>query len=232
MDDQLQFEIHKLFRNKNAQLWLWIAITALLLGAFLITTSEMREASLGQPEIIGSIDKLPTHLLEKIRSPKINTIAIDLTALGSATIVTLFLVVSSFLLILNKQYQTALHLVVAGIGSAVLTSLLKGFFERPRPTELIHLVDVQGYSYPSGHSLSSAAVYFTFAVILCNTYRTWRERAVVIALSLLLITLIALSRVYLGVHYVSDVLAGMLVGIGWASLLGAVRSFFELRRKT
>lgn len=96
-------------------------------------------------------------------------------------------------------------------------------WDRPRPDFLIRLVNVEGYSYPSGHSLSGAAVYFTLAILLCQESRSF----IVLSFASLLIFLISLSRVYLGVHYISDVMAGVLLGIAWAALLGAAISFFE-----
>lgn len=132
-------------------------MTAFFLGAFLILTSEMREAAQGQPELLGAVDRWPNHFLEKISTKRLNMIAVDLTALGSTTVVTLFLVVTSVHLILKRKFLITLQLLAAGVGAAILTWSLTSFFERARPDGLAHLVDVQGYSYPSGHSLGSAA---------------------------------------------------------------------------
>ena len=216
---------------ESVHVWLWIAVAALLLGGFIILTSEVQEAAAGRQELIGTIDRLPNQFLQRVRNPKLNEAAVDLSALGSATTVSTFVVLISALLVVKKRYADTAHLILAAVGSGLLTSLMKSYFERSRPDILAHLVNVQGYSYPSGHSLTSAAVYFTFAVLLCEWFPKRRQRALIIGFTLLFILVIALSRVYLGVHYVSDVLAGMLVGIGWASLLGVARSYFKLRSR-
>lgn len=213
------------------RLWIWVAIATFALGAFLITSSEMREATAGEAEFIGTLDQSATLLSGSIRNPHLTAVATDITALGSGTVIVLFVLLASVLLILKRHYFQVAHLVVATVGSALLTKLMKSYFERPRPGTLTHLVDVQGFSYPSGHSLSSAAVYFTFAVLLYFYFQTKLERSLIIGFSLSLILLIAFSRVYLGVHYMSDVIAGVLVGICWASTLAALGGYFETRRR-
>lgn len=216
----------RLIGNSNARLWLWFGLATGLFGAFLSLTSELHEASNGKQELITSVDLYSESILRQLRNPILNGIAIDVTGLGSATVVSIFISVAVLLLLLKRKFGPLLYLLVAAIGSAALTMLLKSYFERPRPNILLHLVDVQGYSYPSGHSLTSAAVYFSFAVLLCNWFKKIGERILILGITLLFISMIGLSRVYLGVHYVSDVAAGILLGISWASIMGAVSSCF------
>lgn len=209
------------------RLWIWVACAAFFFGVFLITTLEVRETTLGQPELIGTVDQVANTMMGAVRSPQLNSIAIDITALGSGTVLTILSLFVVALLTLKKQYFQAIHFLVAAVGSAVLTSTMKTYFERSRPSALAHLVDVQGYSYPSGHSLSSAAVYFTFAVLLFSYFKTRIQRSFIIIFSLVVILLIALSRVYLGVHYLSDVIAGIFIGISWSATLAATSAYFE-----
>lgn len=216
----------------NMRLWVWVAFAAFFFGAFLITTSEVREASLGQTELIDKLDQAATALSSSIRSPQLSAIAIDITALGSGTVLTLIVLFVTVFLSLRRRYFQTIHLLVAAVGSAGLTALMKLYFERARPIGLVHLVEVQGYSYPSGHSLSSAAIYFTFAVLLFSYFQTQIQRSLIIVSSLVVILLIALSRVYLGVHYLSDVIAGVFVGVWWAATLTAVIAFLETRRNS
>jgi undecaprenyl-diphosphatase len=215
-------KILKSLENKYAQFCLWLGFAAFFLGSFVIVTTEIQEASSGETEFITTLDKFPLSTLERIRNPQLNAIAVDLTALGSVTVVSVFLLISSILLLIKKKYKIAIHLAASGMGAAFLTWALKSFFERPRPNGLHHLVEVQGYSYPSGHSVAAAAVYFTFAILLCSLFHKWTERITIVGIALFFIFLVGLSCVYLGVHYVSDILAGILIGIAWASLLGAV----------
>ena len=230
MRSALKREFKKLILNRFVSFWLWAGFASFFLGGFLIITSEVQEASSGQPELIGTIDHSVVSFLLNFRNPRLNDFAVDITALGSGTVVTIFVFVASILLLLKKRNRETIHLVFAAVGSGLLTSMMKSYFERPRPDGLVHLVNVDGYSYPSGHSLTSAAVYFTFAVLICNSFQQWSRRWIIIGLFLIIIFLVGLSRVYLGVHYISDVLAGIFVGVGWAALLGAIRSYLERRK--
>ena len=220
------------FRKRGpARYWLWLALAALTGGAFLILSSEVCEATAGQPELIAKIDLACASLASEARTPALTQAFICLTALGSATTVSLFVLGAAVLLGMNRRYDQVAHLLIAAAGSALLAFLLKSHFKRPRPDNLVHLVKAQGFSYPSGHSLASAAVYFTFAVLLCRSFQKPLEKARIVLLSLVFIALIGLSRAYLGVHYISDVVAGLLVGIGWAALLVGLASLFESRKK-
>lgn len=223
-------KMEKVFGNKVSILFLWIGFAATFFGAFIVLTSEVQEAANGEEELIGSIDSFVTSSLQSIRSPGISEVATNITALGSGAVVTILVIIAAVLMMLFRKYHTSIHLIVAAIGSGILTKILKLCFVRPRPVDVSHLVVVDGFSYPSGHSLTSAAVYFTFAIIFCNETRDWNSRWIVMALSLILICLIAITRVYLGVHFISDVLAGVLLGVGWAALLGGVAHGLEIRR--
>ncbi len=227
---KINWFIHKLQADKKIRIWLWIGFTSLFLGAFLVVTTEVQEAAAGHPELIGVIDNLPSHFLSHIRNPRLNGIAVDLTALGSGTVVALFVLATAILMSFRKRYFQILHLLVATLGSAILTVVMKFYFERPRPEASMRLVHVDGYSYPSGHSLVSAALYFTFAIFLCQDFNKPVQRTLIIGFSLIFIFLIATSRVYLGAHYISDVIAGVLLGVGWASLLGVASTYFQIRR--
>ena len=191
----------------------------------------MREAVSGETEFIGVLDQAAISFSSAIRSPRLDAVAIGVTALGSGTVITIFVLSVALLFGLRRKFLQAVHLLAAAGGSALLTSMMKSYFERARPEQLAHLVDVQGYSYPSGHSLSSSAVYFTFAILLFFDFRTSWERTLIIGFSLASIMSIALSRVYLGVHYFSDVIAGVMVGIFWAAILAAVAVYLAIRRK-
>lgn len=157
----------------------------------------------------------------------LNIAATDITSLGSTTIVTLLSVCGLVLLLLTEDRQDALHLVLAASGSGILTSALKHGFERPRPTVIPRLVDAAGFSFPSGHSLTAAVMYLTLAIIACRYVRTPHKRAVLFIISTLVVFLTAASRVYLGVHYPSDVLAGTLLGAAWALILGSAFSAYQ-----
>lgn len=209
--------------------WIWLGLSTFLAGFFLVLSMEVREFMSGQKEWIGGFDEALVLFLSRLRTPLLSGIAVDITAMGSGTV--LLILTSIFLgcLFLRKKYFDFLHLILTALGSAILTFSLKDFFERSRPSQALRLVEVQGFSYPSGHSLSSAAVYFTMAILIQKYLLSPKERNLVLLFALGLILSIGFSRLYLGVHFFSDVTAGILLGIAWASLLKAATYFWQTK---
>ncbi len=140
----------------------------------------------------------------------------DLTALGGVTLLTVLTLLSAGYLIAARRWATAVLLVVAVGGGAVASSLLKLGFARARPDLVTHLVDVHTMSFPSGHAMNSAITYLTLGVLLARTERAPRVKAYLIAAALTLTFIVGMTRVYLGVHWPTDVLAGWVVGGAWA----------------
>ncbi len=207
--------------------WFGVFVVCLLLGGFIVLTSEVQEALSGEAELIGTVDQITLSFLVKNRTPQLNAFAIDLTALGSGIVLTVLSIFICTLFLLTKRSITAVHFILSSVGAGILTWLLKFYFERSRPENALRLVDVQGYSYPSGHSLAAAAVYFTIAILVCKPLKDARARVALWTLFLSLITTIGGTRVYLGVHFFSDVLAGILIGIAWASLVEFIMNHFN-----
>jgi undecaprenyl-diphosphatase len=190
-----------------------LGVAALAIGLFIRITQELLEKE------VDAIDR--TILLKVIaaRTSWLNVLMVDITAFGSATSVALFSLVALVIFAAIRAWSNALQLASASAGSLLLTAVTKSFIERARPQGVPRLVEASGYSYPSGHSLSSAALYLTIALLIGRYLPTHRARVAVIASSLVLIALVSFSRVYLGVHYPSDVTSGVCVGIAWALLL-------------
>ena len=142
----------------------------------------------------------------------------DITALGGPTVVTLIAVaVIGFLLIDGKRFAALLMLASVG-GGAVLSSVLKLGIDRPRPDLVAHLVEVSTASFPSGHAMLSAVIYLTLGALLSRVEGPRRVKIYVLTVAVLLTFLIGLSRIYLGVHWPTDVLAGWCAGSAWAML--------------
>ena len=140
----------------------------------------------------------------------------DLTGLGSHGVLGLLLLaVSSFLLLAGLR-RTAGSVLAACLSGAVLSALLKDLFARPRPDLVPHGAYVLSASFPSGHALLSALVYLTLATLVSRQLRQRRLRWHVMSVAVLLTLLVGASRVYLGVHWPSDVLAGWAIGAAWA----------------
>ncbi|MEO5668849.1 MAG: phosphatase PAP2 family protein [Bdellovibrionota bacterium] len=124
-----------------------------------------------------------------------------------------------------------MHLLVAALGSAMWTIALKNFIQRVRPTEIHPLVESLGFSYPSGHSLSSTAIFVTIAIIGSRQCPA-KQRVYAVLLAMMLSGLVALTRIYLGVHYPSDVLSGFFFGSAWAFLLASCFANFTPEAKS
>ena len=141
---------------------------------------------------------------------------IDVTAQGSVTILTLVTVLSVGFLITLRKSATALFVALAVISGAVLSAVLKQLFFRARPEIVPHLVQVTSASFPSGHAMNSAFVYLTLAALLARAQRGRGVRIYLLAIAITLTLLVGISRVYLGVHWPTDVLAGWSAGAIWA----------------
>lgn len=203
---------------KNSK-WFGIFLIGMLMGGFIVLTSEVREALSGEAELISVIDHETLRFFVENRVHIVDTAAIDLTAMGSGVVLTILTIFICSYSLAVKRIEVVFQILMASLGASGLTWLLKFYFERSRPDASLRLVEVQGFSYPSGHSLAAAAIYFTVGVVLCKSIKSSVAKTTIWMLFLGLILSIGVSRIYLGVHYFSDVLAGILIGIAWASFV-------------
>jgi undecaprenyl-diphosphatase len=187
---------------------LGIAIVGLLL--FLILASVI-----GRSELSG-IDRPIMLFVYQFRTPLFTAIMKWITFFGNTGLI--FVVLLAALTLLAKRYlkQALWFLILAGSGGAA-NAILKMIIARPRPA-LAPLIKETDFSFPSGHAMDSLIVYGAIAYLLLQLMPEFRYRALVIPMASLIITAIGFSRVYLGVHYPSDVLAGYLFGCGWLML--------------
>ena len=142
--------------------------------------------------------------------------AVNITALGSPTVLTLVVVGAAALLLAERLWLTALATIAACASGGWAVELLKNEVARPRPTLVEHLVEVRNLSFPSGHAAGSATVYLTVAALATQVIERPAARHVALILAILLVGAIGCSRVYLGVHWPSDVAAGWSFGTLWA----------------
>jgi len=142
----------------------------------------------------------------------------DITGLGSVfTVLFLTCAVAAYLGVSGRR-RIGLY-VLAAVGSGELVStVLKIFYHRPRPDLVPHGMEVFTASFPSGHATMSAIAYLTLATLIARVERNRRAKALVLALGVSVTLLVGISRIYLGVHWPSDVLAGWCIGAAWASL--------------
>jgi undecaprenyl-diphosphatase len=139
------------------------------------------------------------------------------------TIVTIFLAC-------DGKHGAARFLLAAVIGGWLLQKGLKALIGRPRPEVVPHLMPVDSTSFPSGHSMMSAIIFLTLGVILSRLeLKRPHLRIYFLSVAFLLTGLVGLSRVYLGVHYPTDVLAGWTAGLVWAMLCSLVAEYLQRR---
>ena len=122
------------------------------------------------------------------------------------------------LLIVKKRYRWLIYFAVTTGGGALLNVLLKAYFERARPAVAEMMRRAHGYSFPSGHAMGSTVVFLALSYLAFRTATAWRWKSASLALAAALITAVALSRVYLGVHWISDVAAGVAAGAVWVAM--------------
>lgn len=143
-------------------------------------------------------------------------VAADITALGGGVVLTLVVLIVAGLLLIQRLWLTALAVALASLTGGMVVDLIKGQVLRARPDLVPHLVDVSGYSFPSGHATSSAVVYLTLATLAGQVMPDRAARLYLLVSAVLLVGAIGCSRVYLGVHWPSDVLTGWSFGTLWA----------------
>jgi undecaprenyl-diphosphatase len=153
----------------------------------------------------------------------------DVTALGSAVLLFLFVFAVIGVLLVRHQYHAIPLVLVATFGGRLLNDFLKWVFARPRPDLSLHLTEVASPSFPSGHAMDSAVIYLTLAALLARLVRPRALKLYFLGLAALLSFLAGISRVYLGVHYPTDVLAGWTAGLGWALFCWTAASYLQRR---
>jgi undecaprenyl-diphosphatase len=154
----------------------------------------------------------------------------DLTALGGYPILTLATLGVAGFLFLSRHSRDARFVLTAVVGGWILAYGLKFGFDRPRPDIVPHYSDVYSSSFPSGHSLMSAVVYLTLGSLLTNMVTSTRLKCYFLGIAVLLAFLVGVSRVALGVHYPTDVLAGWCLGLAWAEVCWLIHHRLQLRR--
>ncbi|WP_275899696.1 phosphatase PAP2 family protein [Bacillus piscicola] len=153
-----------------------------------------------------------------------------LTGFASVAFTSFVTAFSSTLLILFGKVKRGVVLAVAVGGGGLANYLIKSLYERARP-EINPLIEITGFSFPSGHAMNVILLYGTLAVFSCRMQLSLMVKSLLVSACALLILLIGVSRVFLGVHYPSDILAGFLAGGAWLTAVLFAASFFNKREK-
>ena len=163
------------------------------------------------------IDTTIWNFFYSIRSLQLNSIMLRISFLGGEFIIAGAIIVAGFLLI-QKRLEEALFLVTTFFGATLLDVILKISIHRSRPT-IAPLLVMHDYSFPSGHAMSSFVFYMALAYLAYNSGIHKSTKVLIAVCASFLIALIGISRIYLGVHFASDVLAGYIAGFWWFSTI-------------
>jgi undecaprenyl-diphosphatase len=142
----------------------------------------------------------------------------DVTALGGIAVISLATLGALGFLLLAGRKKTALVLLVATLGAMGMSTALKNVVDRQRPDLVPHGMEVYTASFPSGHSMQAAATYLTMGALLAQVQKRRRVKVFILSVATGITLLVGISRIYLGVHWPTDVLAGWTAGAGWAIL--------------
>lgn len=215
----------RLFRGHRIDSRMLIGFLAIMAGVFLFL-------KLGSEIMEGESFAIDRMVLEGLRTSTDRAVPIgprwlelamiDITAMGGVTVLTLLTALTAGYLLASRKAGTVLFLVAAIGGGAIVSSILKSGYVRPRPDLVQHLVEVHSTSFPSGHAMNSAITYLTLGVLLARAEKDRRVRIYLMSVAIVLTLIIGTSRVYLGVHWPSDVVAGWCVGACWAALCSIV----------
>ncbi|RPJ62184.1 MAG: phosphatase PAP2 family protein [Acidobacteria bacterium] len=196
---------------------LTILLIVVGIWAFVAITEEVLEADTHKlDERVLLTLREPGNLKDPIGPDWLEQAAEDITSLGGIAPLSLFTLAVAGFLWLNRKRGMLVLVLVSIVGGVLLSFGLKGLIARPRPSAVPHLAVVSTASFPSGHAFMSAVVYLTLGSLLTAVLPRRRLKLYILFVSLVLTFLIGLSRVYLGVHYPTDVLAGWTGGLVWA----------------
>ena len=160
-------------------------------------------------------DDVTRAAVHQLATPALTTIMRGLSFAGSTISLTIATIVVVAVLVIRKHRREATLFAITMIGAALLNVTLKLTFKRPRPVPFFNLTAPESYSFPSGHSLSSAVFFGALAAMLATRVKSKRARAAIWIVAAAMFLLIGLSRIYLGVHYTTDVIAGFAAALIW-----------------
>lgn len=192
---------------------------------------DLAEAFRHSTPVVVQLDHGVHDWMQTHRSHAATVLFTTFTMLGSPPGMGLIVLLISAVLFLRHHPRWATYLLLTAGGGAALNLDLKYFFERQRPDLAVALRRASGFSFPSGHSMGSVVVFGALGYLAWRAIVSWKLRSAVFAFSLCCVLAIAASRVYLGVHWTTDILAGLSAGTLWvATTTTAYEAFRRIRR--
>ena len=208
----------------------------LLVGAAIAVAGTLGFAALGEYVREGYTQRFDTAVLQSLgarHTPSLTRIMAEITPLGTGIVVLTIVGVTSAFLWHTEHKYSARMLLAATAGSILLNNVLKLYFNRERPDVFEWGTQAASSSFPSGHAMSATVVYGTVAYLLARLQKHVWSRMLTLFTAVVIIALVCLSRLYLGVHYPSDVIAGIIIGLAWSGFCMATleASLVLLRRR-
>ncbi|MFP4354259.1 MAG: phosphatase PAP2 family protein [Phycisphaerae bacterium] len=193
-----------------------LAVVAGLMGFFAIADEINEEEIHAMDKMVMDTMRVEGNPGKPIGHPRITMAFDDFTALGGFAVLSFITIFVCLYLLLNGRGWCSLLTFLTITGGSAMSALLKYLYNRPRPDPGYQLVEVSMQSFPSGHAMIATVVYMTLGVILAHQVRLVRQKIFLIVTALLVSALVGISRVWLGVHYPTDVMAGWAAGLAWA----------------
>ncbi|NOK23488.1 phosphatase PAP2 family protein [Corallococcus carmarthensis] len=210
-------------------LGLLLLVAACVLG-FVYLSDEVHE---------GETQDIDERIVRSLRRPEdpalprgpwwLAETARDVTSLGGFPVLSFLTVAVCGFLLVARRYRTSLFVLSSIVGGWILNALLKNLFHRPRPSVVPHLTETLSTSFPSGHAMLSAITYLTLGALLAQFAEHRRVKVYLLTVALILSVLVGCTRVYLGVHYPTDVLGGWVAGLAWALFVTVAARFVRRR---
>lgn len=209
-----------------------LAVIATMVLAFIEIADEMTEGEAHAFDmwVLTSLHPDSANPADPIGPFWLDHAAVDLTSLGSVAVLTLIALAAAGFLILRRKWAEAGIIVVAGAGGLTLSQTLKSVFARERPPEIYRAAEILNESFPSGHAMLSAVMFLTLGAMLSQAATGRALRVYIMSIAIVLMLTVGLTRVYLGVHWATDVLAGWAAGAAWATLCWLAGRWLRQRR--
>ena len=176
-------------------------------------------------------DEAVLRWMEHHQTPLLERLMLEVTMLGTWIVVLSIVGIAGLFLWLTKHQYSAVLLLISTAGGIGLNNILKVGFSRPRPQVFEWGTTVSSFSFPSGHAMSATVVYMTVAYLAARLQKRHAARLATLAVAAVFVALICLSRLYLGVHYPSDVVAGVIIGLSWAAFCMATLEAIQVFAK-
>jgi undecaprenyl-diphosphatase len=205
-------------RTRRTWLFFVFGTVAVFAALFLKLADSVRES-----ELVVRLDQHALNFATDHRVAWISRVARAVTLFGSAWVVTIVITGAATVLIRRRRYLDVVFVVCSAIGTAILVATAKHFIARPRPAVSHRLVTASGAAFPSGHAAQSVACYAALAAVTVLASRSTKLRRFACLAAATVALSVGVSRVYLGVHWPSDVLSGWLLAAGWLLTLIGVR---------